>query len=99
MFFFFLKMVYCRQLVISMAESSQQIHMTARGDGEEPQLEFCPSELQLGPCLPNSTQAEAEVTVKNPCSFPIEFYSLELDTQYIEEEKVALVSLIDTTHL
>lgn len=101
-FFFlllFLKMVYCRQLVISMAESSQQIHMTARGDGEEPQLEFCPSELQLGPCLPNSTQAEAEVTVKNPCSFPIEFYSLELDTQYIEEEKVALVSLIDTTHL
>lgn len=71
-----------------MAESSQQIYLTARGAGEESQLEFCPSELQLGPCLPNSTQAEAEITVKNPCSFPIEFYSLELDTQYIEEEKV-----------
>lgn len=92
-------MVYCRQLVISVAESSQQIFMTARGVGEEPQLEFCPSELQLGPCLPSSTQAEAEVTVKNPCSFPIEFFSLELDTQYIEEEKVGFVSLTDTTHL
>lgn len=84
-------MVYCRQLVISVAESSQHVCVTARGVGEEPQLEFCPPELQLGPSLPNSTQAEAEVTVKNPCSFPVEFYCLELDTQYIEEEKVGFV--------
>lgn len=86
-------MAYSRQLVINVAESSQEIYVTARGVGEEPELEFSPSELQLGPCLPNSTEAEAEVTVKNPCSFPIEFYCLELDTQYIEEEKVGYVLL------
>lgn len=76
--------------MVRAAESTQQVFITAQGKGEEPQLEFCPSALELGPCLPVSTEVEAEVTVKNPCSFPIEFYSLEFDTQYLEEEKVAL---------
>ena len=26
--------------------------------------------------------------MRNPCSFPIEFYSLEFDNGYLEEEKV-----------
>lgn len=73
-----------------VAESTQQVFITAQGQGEEPQLEFCPSVLELGPFLPASTEAEAEITVRNPCSFPIEFYSLEFDTQYLEEEKVFL---------
>ncbi|XP_070763174.1 hydrocephalus-inducing protein homolog [Enoplosus armatus] len=79
---------YSRQLVVRVAESTQQVFLTAQGQGEEPRLEFCPAVLQLGPCLPVSTEAETEVTVKNPCSFPIEFYSLEFDTQYLEEEKI-----------
>lgn len=82
---------YSRQLVVSLAESTQQVFITAQGQGEEPQLEFCPSVLELGPCLPVSTKVEGEVTIKNSCSFPIEFYSLELDTQYLEEEKVLLL--------
>ena len=73
-----------------MADSTQQVIITAQGQGEEPQLEFLPSLLELGPCMPASTEVEAEVTVKNPCSFPIEFYSLEFDVQYHEEEKVFL---------
>ncbi|KAK2841889.1 hypothetical protein Q5P01_012089 [Channa striata] len=79
---------YKRQLVVHVVESTQQVFITAQGQGEEPQLEFCPSVLELGPCLPSSTEIEAEVMVKNPCSFPIEFYSLEFDKQYIEEEKI-----------
>ncbi|XP_040894088.1 hydrocephalus-inducing protein homolog [Toxotes jaculatrix] len=79
---------YSRQLVVHVAESTQQVFITAQGQGEAPQLEFCPLVLELGPCLPTSTEVEAEVAVKNPCSFPIEFYSLELDTQYLEEEKI-----------
>lgn len=85
-----LQMVYSRRLVVCVADSTQQIFLTAQGQGEEPQLEFCPSVLELGPCLPASNEVEAEITVKNPCSFPIEFYSLELDTRYLEEEKVVL---------
>ncbi|GAA6221266.1 hydrocephalus-inducing protein homolog [Lates japonicus] len=80
--------VYNRQLVVHVAESTQQVFITAHGQGREPQLEFLPSVLELGPCLPISTEVEAEVTVKNPCSFPIEFYCLEFDTQYLEEEKI-----------
>lgn len=71
-----------------MADNTQQTFVTACGQAEEPQLQFCPSVLDLGACLPSSTEAEAEVTVKSLSSFPVEFYSLELDKQYLEEEKV-----------
>lgn len=94
-----LQHAYNRQLVVRVAESTQQVFIPAQGQGEEPQLQFCPSVLQLGPCLPVSTDVEAEVTVKNPCSFPIEFYSLEFDTQYLEEEKVALSQVSEMTSL
>lgn len=98
--FISLKLAYRRQLVVRVAESTQQVFLTAQGQGEDPQLEFCPSLLELGPCLPASTEVEAEVTVRNPCSFPIELYSLELDTQYLEEEKVApFFSRNKVTHL
>ncbi|XP_041651130.1 hydrocephalus-inducing protein homolog [Cheilinus undulatus] len=80
--------VYNRQLVVQVAESKQKVFIKASGKAEDLQLEFCPSVLELEPCLPFSTEAEAEVTVRNPCSFPIEFYSLDFDTQYLEEEKI-----------
>lgn len=73
-----------------MAHSTQQLFVTAHGQGEEPNLEFCPSELELGPCLPFNMEAEAEVTVKNHSLFPVEFYSLEFDTQYLKEEEVGI---------
>ncbi|KAG7253646.1 hypothetical protein CRUP_001409, partial [Coryphaenoides rupestris] len=61
------------------------------GRGQEPRLEFSPSSLELGPCLPSGPGDEAQLTVTNPCSFPVEFYSLELDTQYLEEDKILLL--------
>ncbi|KAG7229797.1 hypothetical protein INR49_012446 [Caranx melampygus] len=79
---------YNRQLVVCVANSTQRVIVTAQGQGEEPQLDFCPSILTFGPCLPLNAEVDAEVTVKNPCSFPIEFYSLEFDTQYLKEEKI-----------
>ncbi|NWZ38115.1 HYDIN protein, partial [Brachypodius atriceps] len=36
----------------------------------------------------DSDGVEATVMVKNPCNFPIEFYSLDFDEQYLEEEKI-----------
>ncbi|NWV04317.1 HYDIN protein, partial [Ptilonorhynchus violaceus] len=35
-----------------------------------------------------SSGKDATVVVKNPCKFPIEFYSVDFDEQYLEEEKV-----------
>lgn len=81
---------YIRQLVIHVTDNTEQVFITAKGQGEEALLEFCPSVLELGPCLPFSVESKSEVTVKNLSSFPIEFYCLEFDTQYIKEEEVAL---------
>lgn len=78
-----------------MDDSTQRVFIAAHGQGEEPQLEFWPSVLEMDPCLPCFIEAEAEVTVRNPCSFPVEFYSLEFDTQYLEEEKVYLNSKLN----
>ncbi|NWZ80435.1 HYDIN protein, partial [Poecile atricapillus] len=36
----------------------------------------------------DSDGVEATVVVKNRCEFPIEFYSLDFDEQYLEEEKI-----------
>ncbi|NXV09137.1 HYDIN protein, partial [Cettia cetti] len=36
---------------------------------------------------------DATVVVKNPCNFPIEFYSLDFDEQYLEEEKILRVAV------
>ncbi|KAM4733696.1 hydrocephalus-inducing protein homolog isoform 3-T4 [Anableps anableps] len=79
---------YSRRLVVQVSDSTQQVFITAQGQAEEAQLEFCPSVLELGPSLPFSSESKAMVTVKNLSSFPIEFYSLEFDTQYLKEEEI-----------
>ena len=64
--------------------------MLCRGQGLEPHLEFEKSLVEFGPILPHSIGDEQEITIKNPCTYPIEFYNLEFDSQYLEEEKVIL---------
>lgn len=73
---------------MSISQSTQQLLLHVSGSGLEPRLEFIPSILEMGPLLPYAFGDEAEVVVKNPCSFPIEFYSLEFDPQYVLEERV-----------
>uniref|UniRef100_A0A7M4E0J9 HYDIN axonemal central pair apparatus protein n=1 Tax=Crocodylus porosus TaxID=8502 RepID=A0A7M4E0J9_CROPO len=79
---------YSTQLTVHISQSSQRLPLLVSGHGLEPRLEFNPSVLELGPMLPYSIGDEAEVVVKNPCKFPIEFYSLEFDQQYLAEEKI-----------
>ncbi|XP_056371925.1 hydrocephalus-inducing protein homolog, partial [Oenanthe melanoleuca] len=40
----------------------------------------------MGWVLVDSDGVDATVAVKNPCNFPVEFYSLDFDEQYLEEE-------------
>lgn len=83
--------MYKERLVIAVAQSTQRILLLAQGQGLEPQLEFSTSEIELGPVLPYSNGDEVEVLVRNPCPFPIEFYSLDFDRQYLEEERVSVL--------
>ncbi|XP_036044752.1 LOW QUALITY PROTEIN: hydrocephalus-inducing protein homolog [Onychomys torridus] len=80
--------LYSQPLLFHIGQSSQRLVLLAQGRGLEPRLEFSPSVLELGPLLPYASGDEAEVTVRNPCNFPIEFYSLEFDQQYLLEEKI-----------
>ncbi|NXR41114.1 HYDIN protein, partial [Zosterops hypoxanthus] len=40
----------------------------------------------------DSDGVEATAVVKNPCNFPTEFYSVNFDEQYLEEEKILRVA-------
>ncbi|XP_052816168.1 hydrocephalus-inducing protein homolog isoform X2 [Mya arenaria] len=79
---------YEQRIPIRIAKSSQRILLLCRGQGSEPRLDFDYNMMQFGPILPHSIGDEKEVLVRNPCAFPIEFYNLEFDSQYLEEEKV-----------
>ncbi|XP_036605974.1 hydrocephalus-inducing protein homolog [Trichosurus vulpecula] len=79
---------YSQNLTVNIAHSSQKLPLFVQGYGLEPRLDFSPSVLELGPLLPFASGDEAEITVKNPCTFPIEFYSLEFDQEYLMEEKI-----------
>ncbi|XP_066540500.1 hydrocephalus-inducing protein homolog isoform X2 [Hoplias malabaricus] len=79
---------YRERLLVLVAQSPRRFLLLVQGQGEEPQLEFSSTQLQLGPVLPNHGGEEAEVVVRNPCPFPVEFYSLDFDKQYLEEEKI-----------
>ena len=63
------------------------------GGGSEPQLVFSPSLVKYEPVLPFSPGSETEITVSNPMPYPVEFYSLEFDKQYLEEEEVLYISV------
>ncbi|XP_073461747.1 hydrocephalus-inducing protein homolog [Aquarana catesbeiana] len=80
--------LYSQRLVLQVAQSSQRVMLLVQGNGLEPRVEFTPSVLQLGPVLPFSPGDDLEVVVRNPCAFPVEFYSVEMDKQYLEEEKI-----------
>ncbi|XP_039242730.1 LOW QUALITY PROTEIN: hydrocephalus-inducing protein-like, partial [Pipra filicauda] len=79
---------YKTELKINVRGNSQLLVLHISGQGLEPRLEFSPTEIKLGAVLPCSPELERTVVVKNPCEFPIEFYSLEFDEEYREEEKI-----------
>ena len=83
-----LQKCYRGKLRIQICQSSQNLQVPVSGRGLEPRLEFSPAVLELEPLLPQNRGVEGTVVVKNPCEFPIEFYSLEFDQQYLAEEQV-----------
>ena len=70
--------------------SEFDLHLKVRGFGAEPQLEFDRTVVEFSPILPFSNGAEEAVLITNPTAYPIEFYSLEFDRQYLEDEEVCI---------
>jgi len=82
---------YENRLVIRLSQSSERVVIQCRGEGLEPRIEFDRPLLEFGPILPHSPADERDVTIRNPCQFPVEIYNLEFDKVYVEEEKVSLL--------
>ncbi|XP_074407351.1 hydrocephalus-inducing protein homolog [Zonotrichia albicollis] len=77
---------YSNELELNIFGSSNHFKLYLSGQGLEPRLEFSPPELEMGWMLVDSDGVEATVVVKNPCNFPIEFYALDFDEQYLEKK-------------
>ncbi|XP_029646623.2 hydrocephalus-inducing protein-like [Octopus sinensis] len=80
--------LYEKRIPIRIAQSSERIILQCKGNGIEPVLELLEEHVTYRPILPHSCGDEKEVIVKNPCDFPIEFYSVDFDSNYLEEEKI-----------
>ncbi|XP_064242784.1 hydrocephalus-inducing protein homolog isoform X2 [Passer domesticus] len=79
---------YNNELELNIHGSSSHLKLRLSGQGLQPRLEFSPPAVKMGWMLVDSDGVEATVVVKNPCNFPTEFYSLDFDEQYLEEEKI-----------
>lgn len=67
--------------------------LAASGEGFENRLELKTLQLELGPVSPNSAGGtESTIVVRNPSKTPIEFFSVDFDKQYVEEERVLRVT-------
>ncbi len=82
------QIAYSQKILITIAQSTYKHYLTCKGAGIEPKIEFSDTMLTFGPVLPHAAGDELEVVVKNSGAFPVEFYSLEFDKKYLEEEKV-----------
>ncbi len=81
--------LYETKLTMKLSQSSARVSVLCRGQGLEPRVELGETVLRFGPILPHSPGDEQTVTLTNPCSFPVEIYNLEFDTNYLHEEKVS----------
>ncbi|XP_016156610.1 PREDICTED: LOW QUALITY PROTEIN: hydrocephalus-inducing protein-like [Ficedula albicollis] len=77
---------YKNELKLSICGSRHHLKLHLSGQGLEARLEITPPEQKMGWLLVDSDEVDATVAVKNPCNFPAEFYSLDFDEQYLEEE-------------
>ena len=87
----FLQVEYTERIPFIIRQNADSdICLTVQGFGSEPQLELDRNLIAFTPVLPFSPGIESEVNVRNLMSYPVEFYSLEFDKQYIEEEEVCM---------
>ncbi|VDK73701.1 unnamed protein product [Dibothriocephalus latus] len=80
--------VYKENVVLQLTNSYIRPCVAVSGWGVEPRLIFEPSSLQFDPILPTIGEDVKELIVRNPCPFPIEFYSLEYDLEYRKENAI-----------
>ena len=82
--------------MLRVAQSSYRTTLLCRGEGVEPRVEFSQAVVQFNAVVPYFA-VEEELTICNPCNFPVELYSVEYDKVHLEEEKVKLPHSVSQT--
>lgn len=90
---------YCENVTLQLADSLLQPSISCRGTCLEPMLTFEPSSLEFNPILPIVGNSSQTVKVSNPCSFPIEFYSLQFDQDYKEVRFIYVIYQLQRNNL
>lgn len=76
-------------MAFEVAQSSCMQILRCCGHGLEPCIHFDRTTLEFPSTIPFYA-SEQEIVVCNPCCFPVEFYSVDFDQIYLEDEKVIL---------
>lgn len=73
---------------IKIGTSSKSLNVKISAHSVMPRISFSPEALFMGPVLPYLDISETKVTVSNPTNYPIEVYSVDFDSQYLEDEEM-----------
>ena len=79
---------YATELIVKVENNKKPKSLKIAGEGIGCPIRFEPNILELGPVVPYTAGEEGTVTVSNLSEVALEFYSVDWDNQYREEEDV-----------
>ena len=89
---------YSTELLVKVENNKKPKNLKIIGEGVGCPIRFEPNILELGPVIPYTNGDEGIVTVSNLSEVPLEFYSVDWDTQYREEEEIlSSVNMYDSS--
>lgn len=71
--------IYEAQLQVKMMHNPEILTLRLQGYGVEPKLIISEDYINFGALLPHAESVFREITISNPCQFPVEFYFTEYD--------------------
>ena len=79
---------FVEKLQFKCKDNPKQFILNVKGQGVNNMIELVPDTIKLGPVLPYYKESLESFEITNPMEHAIELYSLDFDTQYLEEEEI-----------
>jgi len=81
---------FSAQIPIKIQHNPTPLILRIKGEAANMELFVTPSELAFKPVQPDVKSEPIAITITNPNDCDIEIYNVELDPQYVEEEKILI---------
>ncbi|CAD8206755.1 unnamed protein product [Paramecium octaurelia] len=79
---------YSQKFTLNIKENATPYILNLKGTGTSINLQFNPQLLNIGPILPYDKFAHSVLEIKNPTEFDTELFSLDFDTQYLQDDEI-----------